>query len=407
MAWNTPGGDSGNKDPWGGGGKKNGEQGPPDLDEVVRKLQEKVTDIFGGAKKGGKDGGGSPIRGPGLKGIGLLAVIALIVWGLTGIYIVDPAERGVVLRFGKYVDTTMPGPHWHMPYPIEKVIIVNVDEVRTVEVGYRSAGTTTAPVPREALMLTQDENIVDIQLAIQYKVKDAQDYLFNVRDPDLTLMQATESAVREVIGKSKMDFVLTDGRSQVAADTGTLIQTILDRYQAGLIVVSVNMQDAQPPEQVQDAFHDAVKAREDEERLKNIAHAYSNDILPKARGAAARQLEEANAYKARVVAEAEGQVARFNSVLAEYKRAPEVTRERLYLDTLEAVMANSSKVMIDVDGSNNLVYLPLDKMIGGNRTEFQALSPEAISSMARAVDQQDQQTGNSRDRNNFRSRERQ
>ncbi len=404
MAWNTPG-DSGNKDPWGGGNKKN-DQGPPDLDEVVRKLQNKVTDIFGGSKK--SDGGGNgKVNIPGPKGIGLLALVALIAWGLTGIYIVDPAERGVVLRFGEYVDTTMPGPHWHLPYPIETVTKVDVDQVRTIEIGYRTAGTTTAAVPREALMLTQDENIVDIEVAIQYRVKGAQDYLFNVRDPDLTLGQATESAIREVIGKSTMDFVLTEGRSQVAADTETLIQIILDRYQTGLIVVSVNMQDAQPPEQVQDAFHDAVKAREDEERLKNIAEAYSNDILPKARGDAARQLEEANAYKARVVAESEGRVARFDSVLAEYKKAPKVTRERLYLDSLESVLANSSKVMIDVDGGNNLMYLPLDKMMGGSGASSSSLAPAAIGSLLQSVGEQQNQANNSRNRDDFRSRERQ
>ncbi len=394
MAWNTPG-DSGNN-----------EQGPPDLDEVVRQLQNKVSDLFGGKKNSGKGGGGQ-IKGPGAKGIGMLAVVALIAWGLTGIYIVDPAERGVVLRFGQYVDTTMPGPHWHLPYPIEKAIKVDVDQVRTVEVGYRTAGTTTAPVPREALMLTQDENIVDIEVAIQYKVKGAQDYLFNVRDPDLTLGQATESAIREVIGKSTMDFVLTEGRSQVAADTEVLIQTILDRYQTGLIVVSVNMQDAQPPEQVQDAFHDAVKAREDEERLKNIAQAYSNDILPKARGDAARQLEEANAYKARVVAESEGRAARFDSVLAEYKKAPQVTRERLYLDSLESVLANSSKVMVDVDGGNNLMYLPLDKMMGGSGASSSSLAPAAMGSMLPSAGEQKNQVNNNRNRNDFRSRERQ
>ena len=405
MAWNTPG-DSGNKDPWGGGGNKKNEQGPPDLDEVVRQLQNKVTDIFGGKKNSDKGSDGQ-MSGPGPKGIGLLAVVALIAWGLTGIYIVDPAERGVVLRFGQYVDTTMPGPHWHLPYPIETVTKVDVDQVRTIEVGYRTAGTTTAAVPREALMLTQDENIVDIEVAIQYKVKGAQDYLFNVRDPDLTLGQATESAIREVIGKSTMDFVLTEGRSQVAADTEALIQTILDRYQTGLIVVSVNMQDAQPPEQVQDAFHDAVKAREDEERLKNIAQAYSNDILPKARGDAARQIEEANAYKARVIAESEGRAARFDSVLAEYKKAPQVTRERLYLDSLESVLANSSKVMVDVDGGNNLMYLPLDKMMGGSGASSSSLVPAATGSLLPSAGEQKNQVNNNRNRNDFRSRERQ
>jgi len=347
MAWNEPGGDK--KDPWGGGGNNQ----PPDLDEVVRKLQERFSNIFGG---GGKRGGGSGSErsgggGAGASiGLGLIAAVIAVVWLLSGIYIVGPAERGVITRFGAFTEpTTMPGPHWHLPYPIEAVEKVDIDQVRSV--------------PMKALMLTQDENIVAIELAVQYKVKNASDYLFRVRDPDLTLQQVSETAVREVVGKSEMDFVLKEGRSDVVASTKGLIQEALDQYQTGLIVTSVNLQDAQPPEQVQGAFEDAIRAREDEERFKNEAEAYANDVIPKARGAAARQLEEANAYKESVIAEAEGEASRFEQLLAEYEKAPKVTRQRLYIDAMESVLSRSSKVLIDVEGGNSMMYLPLDKLM--------------------------------------------
>jgi len=368
MAWNEPGGSKDN-DPWGGGGKKN-DQGPPDLDEVVKKFQDQVTNIFGGkkgSKGGGGEGEGSSTGGSGGKiGLGVLLGGGLFLWGLTGIYIVDEGTRGVELRFGEYSETTQPGPHWHIPSPIDSVEIVDVSQIRNVEIGYRSGAgeTSKRSVLNEALMLTQDENIVDVNFAVQYRIKNAQDYLFNLRSPDETLREATESAVREIVGKSKMDFVLTEGRSDMVQSAEILIQGILDRYGSGLQVTSVNMQDAQPPEQVQAAFSDAVKAREDEQRLKNEAEAYANDIIPKARGAGARMNEEAIAYKSKVVAEAQGQTSRFLQVLGEYQKAPVVTRERLYLDAMEAVLNNSSKVMIDVEGSGNLLYLPLDRMMG-------------------------------------------
>ncbi len=357
MAWNEPG-NSGDKDPWGG---RRQDQGPPDLDEIVKKMQDKVSGLFKG-KGGGTSGAG---KGASSGAIGIVLVIALGIWGLSGIYIIDPAERGVVMRFGQFVDTTMPGPHWHMPYPIEKVDVVNVDEIRNVEIGFRAAARNQAggSVPSESLMLTQDENIVDIKFAVQYRIKDAKDYLFNVRDPDLTLRQATESAIREVIGKSRMDFILTQGRSEIAERVETLLQEILDRYSTGLHVTSVNMQSAQPPREVQAAFDDAIKAREDEQRLKNEAEAYSNDIIPRARGSAARILEEANGYKERVIARAEGDAARFSHLVAEYKKAPQVTRERLYLDAMESVMSKTSKVLVDVSKGSNLLYLPLDKLM--------------------------------------------
>ena len=370
MAWNEPDGDD-KKDPWGNRDKKpdGNQQSPPDLDEVVKQMQNKITKLFGGKGGGSNDGGGSSGGGgasPSSSLVGLIIGVLVIVWLASGIYIVDPGERGVVTRFGSYVDTTEPGPHWRLPFPVDKVEVVNVDQIRDVEVGYRSSpgrGDSNT-VPQEALMLTQDENIVDIKFAVQYRVKDAKDYLFAVRDPHTTLREATESAVREAIGKSKMDFVLTQGQSDIAVRTEELIQGILDRYSTGLLVTSVNLQSAQPPQEVKGAFEDAIKAREDNERLKNDAEAYSNDIIPKARGNAARQLEEASGYKARVVAQAEGESKRFSDLLTEYKKAPQVTRDRLYLDTIELVMGSTTKVLVDVDGGNNLLYLPLDKLVG-------------------------------------------
>ena len=357
MAWNEPGGSQDN-DPWGGRRKK---QGPPDLDEIVRKIQQKLAGLFGG-KGGSGSGGGAGPRGN-APGILALVVVALVIWvAVDSVYIIQPAERGVVLRFGKYVDTLMPGPSIRLPRPIEQVIRVDVDQIRTVEVGYRSEGRQQMVIQDEASMLTQDENIVDVKLAVQYKVKSPADYLFHDRDPEITIRDATESSIREVVGKSKMDFVLKEGRSEVAARTKELLQAILDRYNNGLLVTSVNLQDAQPPEQVQEAFFDAIRAREDEDRLINEAEAYSNEVIPKARGGAARITEDANAYKAKIVATAQGDVSRFSQILQAYQKAPEVTRKRMYLETLESVMSNTSKVLVDVQKGSNLLYLPLDKL---------------------------------------------
>ncbi|WP_455203332.1 FtsH protease activity modulator HflK, partial [Kaarinaea lacus] len=313
MAWNEPGG-SGNKDPWGGGGK---DQGPPDLDEVVKKMQDKFGSIFGGKKGGGGSASGGGGKA-GSVGIGLFVIVAVVAWALSGIYIIEEGKRGVVLQFGAYKETTLPGPHW-FPRFIQTVEEVDISNIRDATIGYRASGTTrqsVAPVERESLMLTQDENIVDIQLAVQYKVKNASDYLFKIKDPDLTLRQATESAIREIIGKNQMEFVLTEGRTEIVSRVHKLTQEILDRYETGLEITSVNMQDAQPPEPVQAAFDDAVKAREDNVRLQNEAEAYANDIIPKAQGQAARQLAEANGYKEKVIAEATGETSRFLNVLA-------------------------------------------------------------------------------------------
>lgn len=345
MAWNEPGG-SGNKDPW---GNRNNEQGPPDLDEIIKKLQSKFSGLFGGG------GGGTSSRGRSGGGIGIsfIAIVLLVIWGLSGIYIVDQGKQGVVLQFGAFNKITDPGPHWY-PRFIQSVEIVDVEHVRSVNLGR---------IPDEALMLTQDENIIDIKFTIQYKVKDARDYLFNVRDPDATLRQVTESAVREIVGKSKLDFVITEGRQDVALRAEKLIQDIIDSYKTGLLVVKLNMQDAQPPQQVQAAFDDAIKAREDEQRQINEAEAYANDILPKARGSAARRVQEAEAYREEIVQKAQGESERFLKVLAEYNKAPKVTRERLYLEAMESVLANSNKVMVDVKKGNSLMYLPIDKIM--------------------------------------------
>jgi len=380
MAWNQPGG-NGNRDPWGGPG---GQQGPPDLDEVLRKLQTKLKSMFGGRSGGGDSGGGGGGGGGfgfgfgsglGAAGIGLIVAIALGVWFVAGIYVVDPAEEAVVLRFGKYSRTEGPGPHW-APYFIDDVRMVNVQSIRSEEIGFRSQQGTKGSVPNEALMLTEDENIVDLQFAVQYRVKDAADFLFQVLDPVTTLRQVTESAVREVVGRSKMDFVITQGRDAVAAEVERLTQEVLDRYRTGIIVLSVNMQNAQPPAQVQDAFLDAIKAREDQERIINEARAFRSDIVPKSRGEADAIRERSEAYRQRVIAQAEGETSRFLQVLAEYRQAPDVTRERLYIETVETVMDNTSKIMVDVEGGNNLLMLPLDKIIEASRGATEGRSRE-------------------------------
>ncbi len=361
MSWNEPGGND--KDPWSGRDKQ---QGPPDLDEALRSFQEKIGNLFGGKKGGdggdnGEGGGtGGLIKKPSNPfGLGLLAGLGLIVWGLSGIYIIDEGNRGVILRFGAYTETTQPGPHWRFPSPIDELLIVNVEQQRFLEVGYRATGS----VPREALMLTKDENIVDVRLAVQFMVKNARNYLFNLKDPSDTLKQATESAERAVVGTHKMDYLLTEGRSEIVAQIEKDIQNIMDSYQSGVRITSVNLQDAQPPEQVQGAFEDAIKAREDEQRLKNEAEAYSNEVIPKARGAAARITQEAEGYRARTIAEAKGNASRFDQLLVEYEKAPEVTRKRLYIDAMESVLTNSKKILVDTKNSNNLMYLPLDKLM--------------------------------------------
>ena len=351
MAWNEPGGN--NNDPW--GNKKN-DGGPPDLDEVFRNLQKKLEGLFGSKRPGGGSGSGGGGGGMGLPGklgsIGILALLAIgaILWILSGIYIIQPAERGVVQQFGRYVKTTLPGPHWRIPWPVQKHQRVNVDQNRSVEL-------------KSQEILTKDENIVEIDLSVQYNINDAASYLFSVVEPDSTLRQAAESALRETVGQTLMDSVITEGRGIIQTDTIDKIQEILDGYEIGIQVTAVNLQRAQPPEAVQAAFSDAIKAREDQERFINESEAYKNGLLPQARGDGVIALEEARAYAAQTVSAAKGEAARFEALLEEYKKAPEVTKTRLYIESLESVLSNSSKVMVDSDGGNNLMYLPVDQLM--------------------------------------------
>lgn len=368
MSLNDPrwGSNQGNGDDKRGENNRGGNQGPPDLEDLWRDFNQRLSALFGKrGPRGGGDGGGPQLPQLSFRqfggGIGALLLLILVVWLASGFYIVDANQRGVVLRFGRFVQTTEPGLRWRLPYPVESSEVVDLTGVRTVEVGYR--GSERNKVLRESLMLTDDENIINIQFAVQYVLNSPEKYVFNNRYPDESVIQAAESAMREIVGNNKMDFVLYEGREQMAAVAHESIQKILDRYDTGILVSRVTMQNAQPPEQVQAAFDDAVKAGQDRERLRNEGEAYANDVIPRARGAASRLIEEANAYRARVVANAEGEASRFSQVLAEYKRAPEVTRERLYLETMQQVMSKTSKVMVDAKGNGNLLFMPLDKLM--------------------------------------------
>ena len=385
MSWNEPGDD--NKDPWKG---RKEEQGPPDLDEAIRSFQEKLGGIFGG---GSGNKGKTPTGSA--KSFIFLLVGAAVLWSLSGFYIVDEGNQGVETRFGAYTETTDPGLNWHFPTPIESVDVVNVLKQQYIEVGYRAGGSrqSSSSVPQEALMLTKDENIVDVRLAVTYQIKSAKDYAFNVNNPLATLTQATESVERGVIGRNNMNFVLLEGRAEIVGDINTELQKILDSYQSGIVITDVNLQDAQPPDQVQAAFEDAIKAREDKERYINEAEAYRNDVVPKARGAAARRIQEAEGYKLRVIAEAEGEAARFTKLLVEYQKAPEVTRKRLYLESMEAVLSATDTVMLDVQGGNNLVYLPLDKLGSGSRSATKSGSRRTQSN---SITEQSEASGTSR-----------
>ncbi|MBZ0104191.1 MAG: FtsH protease activity modulator HflK [Sulfuricella denitrificans] len=384
MAWNDP--------DW---GKKNS-GGPPDLDELWRKFNQKLNVMFGG--KAPSSGGGAPAGQKAFGGMGLIAALALLVWIGSGFYIVNAGERGVVLRFGKLLETTQSGPRWHLPYPFESVEVVNVEQVRTVEVGYRN--NVKSKILKESLMLTDDENIIDIQFAVQYILKSPEDFLFNNRHPEDAVHNAAETAIREIVGKNKMNFVLYEGRSEVAAQATKLMQEILDRYKTGISISKVTMQNAQPPEQVQAAFDDAVKAGQDRERQKNEGQAYANDVVPKARGAASRLLEEANGYKQRVIANAEGDASRFRQIVTEYSKAPVVTRDRLYLDAMQQVLTNTSKVLVDQKGGNNLLYLPLDKLIQQTTPDSPVTKPVIQPESVPSAD------STARSRDAFRSRDR-
>ena len=371
MAWNMPGGNGDkdkDRDPW--SQRRRGAGGSPDLDQIVRNIQRRLSGIFGG---GGRGGGGTSTFG-----LGLIILVAVGLWLLSGIYVVQPGERGVVLRFGKQTEITDAGPHWHLPYPIEHVEKVNVAVVWQFGIGFRGNPNTGGRVKelKESLMLTGDENIVDVGFNVQYRIASAEKYLFNVNNPEATIRQATESAVREVVGRNSMDFILTQGRPKIESDVHELLQAILDRYDAGIMVSSVNMLPAQPPDEVRAAFDDVNKAREDKERRKNEAEAYANDIVPRARGKAARLVQEAEAYRAVTVARAEGDARRFTQIASEYVKAPKVTRERLYLETMQEVLSNTTKILTDQKAGNSLIYLPLDKLLSANTSPESQTAPE-------------------------------
>ncbi len=385
-------------------GRRKGNSSPPDLDEVLRNVSKRINELFGRRGGGGSGNEERPgDEGPKKQGGGnivVMVLLLLVVWAASGFYIVEEGQRGVVLRFGKHVDTTQAGLRWHMPYPIEKVESVNVSQVRTVEIGYRN--NVRSKVLKESLMLTDDENIIDIQFAVQYILNSPEDFLFNNRDPDVAVLQVAETAIREIIGKSKMDFVLYEGREDVTAQTTQLMQTILDRYEIGITVSRVTMQNAQPPEQVQAAFDDAVKAGQDRERQRNEGQAYANDVIPRARGAAARLMEEASGYQQRVISSAEGDVSRFEQILVEYSKAPGVTRDRLYLDMMQQVLSSTSKILIDQKSAGNLLYLPLDKLIQMDG----AVSRPPMTMQSQSQAMQETPDVSVRTRESFRSRER-
>jgi membrane protease subunit HflK len=367
MSWNEPGGGNNKpKDPWGGGG--GGNEGPPDLDEALKKLQAKLGGLFGGG--GGSSSGGSAMPGFSGAALGVLALVAVLVWALMGIYQVDQQERGVILRFGKYNETVQPGLQWNPPL-IDDVTLLNITKVRSVSF-------------RE-IMLTQDENIVEVKLSAQYVINDPVKFVLKVRDPERSLQHAAQSALRHVVGGTSMDMVLTEGRAQIAIDVQARLQEYLDLYETGILVSKVTVDESKPPTQVQAAFDDVIKAREDEERLKNEAQAYANGVVPEARGGAQRQIEEASAYKEQVVANADGESERFNRLLTEYRKSPEVTRERLYLDAVQNVYSQTNKVMVDVESGNNMMYLPLDQLTKQNQRTSAAGAVRVDSSNIREL----------------------
>ncbi len=388
MAWN----DNDNQNPWG-----NNNQTPPELDQVIKDFKNKFDGMFGG-KKTPTSNGTEPSM-PSIGGIKYIFILALLVWLLSGIYIIDPAEKGVVLRFGAFQEETSQGPHWHLPYPIETLNRINVEQIRTAEIGFRNVVNGNrrfgGNVSSESLMLTKDENMIDAKFAVQYKISDVQAYLFNVANPDTTLRHVAESAIRQVVGKNTMDYILTEGRVSIADDIKEKSQELLNMYETGLQITTVNMQDAQPPEQVQAAFSDAVKAREDKQRLINEAQTYANDILPKSRGKAVRMLEESKAYKSEVISKSEGEASRFKQILTEYEKAPEVTRERLYRETMEGVLFSTNKVVVD-SKANSMMYLPIDKLIESKQSNTQIIVKDSQA-------QQKEQGGNVR--GIFRNRE--
>ena len=363
MAWNEPGGNSGGKrNPWGG---NRPDQGPPDLDEVLRNLQRRLSALFGGA--GGRGPTSTSSGGGRGFGLGTIAIILLVIWALTGFYQVDAAERGLVFRFGRHVETTMPGPRWHLPWPIETKQVINVQSISSYADKTR--------------MLTADENLVEIDIEVQFRRTNPLDYAFNVRNPDQTLQEVSDSAIREVVGRSTLDHVLESGRQEIAERTKELVQRTLDAYKTGIEVTTVNLQDVRVPAEVRPAQEDAIRAREDRERASSEAQAYANDLIPRARGEAVRRIQDAEAYRAAKIAQAEGDSQRFLKLLAEYERAPAVTRERLYLETIEQVLASSKKVVIDSRSSGNLLYLPIDRLLEQQQQRRTATGEQIESTM--------------------------
>jgi membrane protease subunit HflK len=344
--------------------KLNTSGGPPDLDDLWKEFNKKLNALFGNKPtySSSDAGGGVPPGSNGAKkGLSILIVVLIFLWLISGSFVVQEGQTGVVMTFGKYSRDTPSGFNWRLPYPIQSHEIVNVSQVRTVEVGYQT--NTKNKQLKESLMLTDDENIIDIQFAVQYKLKSASDWIFNNREQEHTVKQVAETAIREVVGRNKMDFVLYEGREKVALDVFQLMQQLLDSYKTGVQVTNVTMQGVQPPEQVQAAFDDAVKAGQDRERQKNEGQAYANDVIPKARGAAARLQEESQAYQARVIANAEGNAYRFKQVLDAYQQAPAVTRDRMYLETMQQIFVSTTKMLVDTKNNNNLIYLPLNKLV--------------------------------------------
>jgi len=378
MAWNEPGGNSNNQDPWGGRDKKGGgdRQGPPDLDEALRKLQDRLNNAFGGGrKKSGNNGGtggtgGSSGAGGSGKVIFLIAVLVLVgFWLSSAVYRVDEQERAVILRLGKYHQTVGPGLNIYFP-PIDRKFQFNVTRERTYT--------------RQGPMLTEDENILEVPVTVQYRISDLKDYALNVDGPEISLQQATESALRHVVGSTGMDQVITEGREVLAAEVHERLQSFLDNYGTGIVVTTVNVQNAQAPAEVQDAFDDVIRAREDEVRERNQAESYANGVIPEARGQAQRLLEEASGYRQAMVARAQGEAERFNLLVSEYQQAPEVMRERMFIETLQEVMSNTSKIMVSGDGNSNLLYLPIDKLMqqGGGSSSSSSAVPSAAGADA-------------------------
>lgn len=383
-----------------GWGQRNNE-GPPDLDEVMRDLSRKINNLFG--NKGGPSNKQPSGTAPGNVNLPILPIMAIIglIWFATGFYIVDQGSLGVVQRFGKFQEVTESGPRWHLPFPLERVTVVNMEEVRRLEVGYRSLGGTGGTknkVPKEALMLTEDENIIELQFAVQYNLKNARDYLFNNRDTDAAVATVAETAIREVVGKNKLDDLLQKG----LADTSDRMQSILDNYKAGVNVISVSLQSALPPEQVQEAFEDVNRANQDNQRQVNEGQGYANDVIPKARGTASRLIAESAGYKLKIESEARGNTSRFDQILAQYNNAPEVTRQRLFLDAQENILSSVSKIVVDQKAGNSMLYLPLDKLISATG----ANPPQSSQSLNSQSDAAKTMGDTERSREAFRSRDR-